>query len=170
MTGVEVHCNPWFRIVQENSNGHEYFRLEAPDSAIMIGVTADQKIAFVRGTRVGASYEELYELPGGVIDPKENPLRAAIREAKEETGYAVKSVIGLGDFVQAPAISSTRCHVFQGEIAAQGKPGLERGENWETVLLDEAEIFELIACGLIQDAATLSAWAKYVVRRRQDER
>jgi len=52
----------------------------------IVGVTSDLKVILVKQYRPGPN-EILDELPGGYIDPGENPDDAAYREFKEETGY-----------------------------------------------------------------------------------
>jgi 8-oxo-dGTP pyrophosphatase MutT (NUDIX family) len=56
-----------------------------------------------------------WEIPGGLIDAGETPEEAAIREAREETGFSLKSVEHLLTF--HPAIGTVDCayHIFLGK-------------------------------------------------------
>ena len=58
-----------------------------PDTAVVLALTREGDAVLVRQFRPGVE-EELLELPGGAVDPGEEPLAAARRELLEETGYA----------------------------------------------------------------------------------
>lgn len=160
MTKEAVHTNPWFQIFRETSAGLDVYRLQAPDSAVMISRSERNELLFVYGSR--HSFDTpYYELPGGAVGPNEQPEAAALRETVEETGYRTLDTKSLGYVLQAPAISSTRCHVFTGHLGMAGNPRLERGENWTVRLVKVDAVNELIASGGIVDAATLAALSLY---------
>jgi ADP-ribose pyrophosphatase len=75
-------------VIFELPNGSQvdfYVKTEGPAASIL-GITDDNQIILVKQFRVGPK-QILDELPGGFIDPNENPLGAAKREFLEETGY-----------------------------------------------------------------------------------
>lgn len=55
-----------------------------PAGAVMLLETADRRLLIVK-----ASYKKHWTPPGGVIDKGESPLRAALRETKEEVGLGI---------------------------------------------------------------------------------
>ena len=63
-----------------------YVKKEGP-SVCMLVLTSDQKVVIAEQFRVGPN-KVLLELPGGGINPDEEPLAAAKRELLEETGYS----------------------------------------------------------------------------------
>jgi len=69
-------------------NGTEadfYIKAEGPASSV-VGLTSDNQVVLVEQYRPGPK-AILQELPGGFVDPGEDPLQAARREFIEETGY-----------------------------------------------------------------------------------
>ncbi|HYX90105.1 MAG TPA: NUDIX hydrolase, partial [Myxococcaceae bacterium] len=70
--------------------------IEAPDWVNIIPVTIDEQVVLVRQFRFGI-WSPALEIPGGMVDPGEDPLSAAVRELEEETGYLPGGrVISLG--------------------------------------------------------------------------
>ncbi|PWH12624.1 MAG: NUDIX hydrolase [Anaerolineae bacterium] len=72
--------------------------LEFNDWTGVIALTAAQEVLLVRLYRRGVD-QVIWEIPGGMVDPGEDPLEAARRELREETGY------GGGKFIALPVIS-----------------------------------------------------------------
>ena len=54
---------------------------------VIVGLTPDKQVIMAKQFRPGPE-KILIELPGGGIDPGEEPMAAAAREFLEETGYA----------------------------------------------------------------------------------
>ena len=61
-------------------------KLEVP-TAVVLALTPGEQVVLVREFRPGVE-EVLLVLPGGRVDPGEEPAAAAARELLEETGYA----------------------------------------------------------------------------------
>ena len=61
-----------------------YNKLPAKRSAAAMIVQSGDRILMVKD-----NYKEAMTFPGGVIDPEESPLQAAIRETQEETGVVI---------------------------------------------------------------------------------
>lgn len=158
-TGEIVHTNPWFTVARHVAGPHQWFRIEAPDSAMVVGRTDDGRLLLVRGHRPTDPTAETLEFPGGIVDDGESPADAAVREVAEETGHAATALVRLGSFLQSPAISSARCHVFGARVTAAGAARLESSESWSVVLADPAQVATHVRSGLIRDSATLAALA-----------
>ena len=57
-------------------------------------MTRDGHVVLVKQYRHGAGRVTL-EIPGGLVDKGEDPLRCALRECLEETGYRARNAISL---------------------------------------------------------------------------
>ena len=80
-----------------------------------------------------------------------------MRELLEETGYETKELISLGDFVEVPDISTSKCFVFIAKVGEKNSQLLEPGENWIPIVLTSDEINSYQLSGKIIDASTLAA-------------
>ncbi|GAB5559491.1 MAG: NUDIX hydrolase [Synoicihabitans sp.] len=89
----------------------EFIVIDAPDWAVVAPVTPEGDLVLVRQFRFGAKALSL-ELPGGVIEPGEDPAEAATRELAEETGYHGGPAEVLGSVHPNPAIQSNRTHLI----------------------------------------------------------
>ncbi|MBF0284274.1 MAG: NUDIX hydrolase [Magnetococcales bacterium] len=94
-----VYETPWFRLIARDVEGfvspEPYYALDLPDYAAMVAVTQEGKMLLVRQYRPAAERVTL-ELPSGIPDRGEQPVEAAVRELREETGYRPLLVEALG--------------------------------------------------------------------------
>jgi 8-oxo-dGTP pyrophosphatase MutT (NUDIX family) len=90
---------------------HEMFRVVSADWVQIVPVTTAGEVVMVRQYRHGSSSFVL-EIPGGMVDPGEQPAAAARRECLEECGYAAGNVHPLSDLNPNPALHAHRLHAF----------------------------------------------------------
>src|ERR1700690_2381835 len=83
---------------------HDFYVLDSVNWVNIIAVTPDQKLVMVEQYRHGSNTVEL-EIPGGMMDAGEtDPVKTAVRELREETGYAGENARLLGKIFSNPAI------------------------------------------------------------------
>ena len=90
---------------------HDFYVLEAPDWINVIPLTKAGEVVFIELYRHGSGEVSL-EIPGGMVDPGEQPHETAARELLEETGYEAREVVPLGRTRPNPAIQDNWIHTF----------------------------------------------------------
>jgi ADP-ribose pyrophosphatase len=114
-------------------NGSEdiYEIKDEPQIVTIFCLTPQQQVVLVRHFRPGPG-EVLLEMPGGVIDPGEEPAAAAARELLEETGYTAE--FHLVAACLCDAYSNMVRYVFVASGAhCVGAPDLDESEFIEPV-------------------------------------
>ena len=144
------------RMIDESERPlHDAITFSCPDWVSIVPVTARGEIVLVRQYRHGIDGPSL-EVPGGMIDPGEEPAAAARRELREETGYGSGSLINLGSTHPNPVLQDNRHHMFMVRGAVRlGDPEFDEGEHCEVVVLPGAEVKRLAKDGTISHALVL---------------
>jgi 8-oxo-dGTP pyrophosphatase MutT (NUDIX family) len=143
---------------------HDFYILECADWINVIPLTPQREVVLVRQFRHGVR-ETTLEIPGGVIEPGEEPAAAAQRELREETGYVAEQMLSLGFTYPNPAIQENRCHLFLAEGAqCVGAQDLDETEEIQVVRLPLARVLAMIATGELDHALMLAAFARFLLR------
>jgi 8-oxo-dGTP pyrophosphatase MutT (NUDIX family) len=88
-----------------------YFIVEMPPSAAAMAITENNEVILVEQYRHPVK-EHLLELPGGFIDPGEEPTEAIKRELLEETGYHFSRIHCLAITAANPGVLSNFTYLF----------------------------------------------------------
>ena len=88
--------------------------VEHPGSVVIVPVTADGHVIFIRQFRY-ATGEYLLELPAGLIDEGERPRTAAMRELIEETAHEAGSLRELCTVYISPGYTEEVTTIFLAE-------------------------------------------------------
>jgi len=140
-------------------NDHEFFVIDAPDWVNVIPLTADDHVVCVRQYRPGTDQVTL-EIPGGMIDPEDaDPVAAAAREMREETGYTATRFDDIGCIAPNPAIQSNRCYtVCACDAVRDGPQALDGAEEIDVELVPLDTIPSLVAQGRITHSLVIAAF------------
>ena len=106
----------------------------------------------------------LVEIPAGKLDPGEEPLSAAKRELKEETGFVAGGLTHVCSFYVSPGFSNELLHLyFTDELTAgEAQPDDDEFLENSSITLEEAK--QYIEDGRIRDAKTVMAvyaWERF---------
>ena len=144
-----------------NGEVHTFYRIEAPDWTNVVPVTKDGRIVMVRQFRLG-SQDTTLEVPGGMVDPDEEPAVAAARELLEETGYQGDELELIGVVNPNPALFGNRLHTYVAPGVVPVAPIRNEGKE-ETVvsLVSEDDLPRLVREGAISHALVLVAFHWY---------
>lgn len=154
----------WFKVrkdVVEIAPGKiidDYFVSIFPDIVMTIALTEDGLVPLVRQYKHGVG-DLITELPAGAVDEGEDPLVAAKRELKEETGFIAASWEKIGQLVRNPAKSEGNLlHVYLARGAEKtGEQRLDENENIEVMMKPYAEVLAMAKSGELQGADTVVA-------------
>ncbi|QLF70026.1 NUDIX domain-containing protein [Peteryoungia desertarenae] len=127
-------------------------------------------VTLVRQLRIPAhlmgDHPYLLEVPAGFIDEGETALQAVIREALEETGYAVTKASNAFAAYMSPGSVTEKVHCFYGSVTDVDRVSAGGGlddehEDLEVVELRFADALRMVETGEIVDAKTimLLQWA-----------
>lgn len=134
--------------------------LEASDWVNVIALTPARECVLIRQFRFGTERVTL-EIPGGMIDAGEQPLAAAQRELREETGYTAEHWTALGRVAPNPAFQRNHLHLFLADgCHLTGEQTQDPGEDIEVALVPLSEIRRLIAEEQIDHALVMVAFLK----------
>ena len=143
----------------------EFVILRASPWVNVIAITTDGKVVFVRQYRQAAELTTL-EVPGGMVDPGEDPGEAAARELLEETGYGGGSPRSLGWVHSNPAILDNRCYTYLIEgVDPVSEPDPDEGEDLQVVLLSLEEVKQHLREGKITHSLVVAAFLHYFLER-----
>jgi len=146
------------KISPRTGKEHEFYILDSVHWVNVIAVTPDRQLVMVEQYRHGSNAVEL-EIPGGLMDAGEtDPVVAAVRELREETGYEGEKARVLGRIHANPAILSNITYTVLIENCRL-KHGVEfdHGEDLVTRLVPVAEIPKLVADEKISHALVVVA-------------
>jgi len=140
---------------------HDFFIVEAPDWINVVAITGDDEIVLIEQYRHG-NESVTVEIPGGMVDPGEEPMETAKRELLEETGYAGEGWVQIGDVFPNPAMQTNKCYTFLVTNCEKvGETNFDTTEYIETYTKPVSEVPGLVAQGKITHSLVVAAFYWY---------
>lgn len=159
----EVYRNPWlavteYQVIRPDGQVGIYSVVDPGANATIVPLDAEGRVCLA-GQFVYPAREYLWSLPSGRVDEGEEPLAAAHRELREETGLSADAWAELGHYYLTPGISSQVSHIY---LARGLHAGTAQPEGTEQIALRWLPLADaLSAClrGEIRDAVSvLGIW------------
>lgn len=140
VTGAGLLLDPWYM-------------LDRPDWVHVVALTPDGRLVLVRQFRPGAGAAVL-ELPGGVMEPGEtDPVDAARREFREETGFDAAEFAPVSSLSPEPGHATNRVHfVLARGAAPEGPQRLDEGEEIAVELHPVETVLSVLTRGVLANA------------------
>ena len=170
VSGEDVFKGQLLHVVRDTvalPNGRAGIReyIKHPGAACIVAEFADGKLLLERQYRYPMG-KVMIEFPAGKLDRDENPLVAAQRELKEETGYWARSWHTLGHMHPLIAYADEIIHLFHANGLVQGEAKLDQDEFLELFAVTPEEISAMIADNRISDGKTIVAFFRWQLLRR----
>lgn len=157
-----VYRSLWITVYEDKVRKNDgaigmFNRISVQDSSIVVPIFADGSLLMVENYRHGAR-TNLLELPGGLINPEEEPLVAAKRELLEETGYECNILEYINWTYTWPGRTSQKNFVFLAKgLKKHRNPNLEEFEYTKIRKLTRELAIQEIRSGNIKSAISISA-------------
>ena len=150
LSSETVYQKKWMTIREESCllpDGRvldPYIIIDVPHFCNVFVVTENEEIVFVKQYRHAAGIISL-ELPGGMVEEGEEPIKSVEREMKEETGYVSDDIERLFTVCPNPPLESNRAWFY---IAKNAKlvhtKSLDQFEDIEVIKVPKNEFLSML--------------------------
>ncbi|MDR0852970.1 MAG: NUDIX hydrolase [Clostridiales Family XIII bacterium] len=153
------------KVVVKNGGTSHREIVEHIDGVTILGVTPEGKIPMVRQFRKAAE-RVMFELPAGKLEKGEDPLSAAFREFREETGYTAGNIERVCSFYPTVGYSTELLHVYIATDLTAGETDFDDNEAIDVEEYFPDELQRMVDRKEIDDSKTLIGFLIYQSRHR----
>ncbi len=151
----------------------QFVLVDSPDWVNIVAVVKNEKgedcFLMVRQFRHGTGDISL-EFPAGIVDPGEEPLHAAVRELREETGYRAGKMTLIGTAAPNCAFMNNTNYTFLAEdIEKVYQQELDKDEAIDPVLVPVKEAEQGFGQGEMMNAICILSHYFYLRKYRQEK-
>ena len=129
--------------------------IEHRPAVVIIPIDGDENVILVKQYRHPIGLD-LLEAPAGIIEDGEEPDSAAMRELREETGYASRNLRLLGGFWSSPGFTDEYLYGYIAKDLFANQLPMDEDEEITIVRIPMQKVKKLIRYGEIQDAKTIT--------------
>ncbi len=146
------------------ANGKETVRdvVDHPGAVAIVPVH-DGDVVLIRQYRY-STQSEILEIPAGTLEIDEDPYACAVRELKEETGYAAGNWSKLLSAYVAPGYSNEIIHIYVAEDLTPIGSDPEEDESIKVERYPFERVLDMIDTNEIRDAKTIAGVLAYLTR------
>ncbi|MFC9324116.1 NUDIX domain-containing protein [Kitasatospora sp. NPDC057015] len=157
-----LHEGPFIRLVRDTVTGPAapafgYEHVEVADSVRVLALDHEQRVMVVED-EFYLTGRRMPHLPGGGVEPGEEPSAGAARELEEETGVRARHWRRLGLIHPLPASSAAATHLF---LATDLEPGVMARDDTEGAMTVHryalSEVVAMVLSGAITEAGSVTA-------------
>lgn len=151
----------------ETKQEASFFVIENPNWVNIIALTKDEEVILIEQFRQGTN-EVTLEIPGGMVDEGEEPIKCAERELLEETGFVAEEMIFLGKSRPNPAIQTNWIyHFFARDCEKTGETKFDEHEDIIVKLVKISEVKRLIKNEKITHSLVLAGFYKFEIYKNR---
>jgi len=104
-----------------------------------------------------ATEKVMLEIPAGKLEGREDPVEAAKRELKEETGFTAQKIEKLFSYYPCVGYSEEIIHIYLCTGLTAGSTDFDDDEAIDTVECPKEEMLQMVMDGRIEDGKTMVA-------------
>ncbi len=169
----EIYTGRVFRVTRDEillPDGRPGIRelVHSNGGVVILPMDEQGNVTLVRQFRY-AQDRILLEAVAGKLEPGEEPLPAAKRELREETGFTADRWTDLGWICTSPGFLTERLYLYLAQDLHPGEQQLDPGEFLHCETMPLEELGRRIAEGLVEDGKTLAIYLKAVLQGRKGE-
>ena len=167
ISGEQIYDGRMLKLVRDEvllPNGKKTVReyCNRIGAVCILPLLSDGRVIMERQYRYAAG-RTLLEIPAGKLESAlEEPLDAAARELREETGAVAGKYTYLGKMLSSPAILSENVYLYLAEDITFTQTSPDEDEFIEIEKIPLCELYDMVMSGDIEDSKTqiavLKAW------------
>lgn len=142
--------------VEQDGQQHQLDIVDHPGSYAIVALPAEDRLVLVRQYRHAAG-QALWEIPAGTAEAGESCEAGALRELREETGYAADSLELLYSVYPTPGFCTERVRMYAARGLHAGPQQLEGDERIDVREASLGDALSMQAAGEIIDMKTVLA-------------